>query len=97
MISIGKGYGWVTFYILIALSIIPVISFFGHFFTKDGRELLKINPFMILYYIIFFTYAYFFWMYPGLIYDFLGINGIYQKMIYGSLCVIPMLERGIPN
>lgn len=89
--------GIVTFYALIALSILPVIAFVGAVFTHEGRDGMKANPFMFFYYIIFFIFAYYFWMNPILIYEYLGMKPLYQKLIYGALCIVPILEKGLPN
>lgn len=96
MLATGNVYN-ITHYCLMALSILPLIAFFGAVFTRDGREALKINPFMIFYYIIFFTFAYFFWTNPVAIFEYININYLYQKILYAALCIVPILEKGIPN
>ncbi len=96
MLAIGN-YGNLMFFVMIGLSILPILSFFGHIFTSNGREAIRANPFLGLYYIIFFVFAYFFWIEPILIYEYLGIKYTYQMLIYGSLAIVPILEKGLPN
>jgi hypothetical protein len=96
MLAIGNTYN-VAHYALMALSILPLISFFGTIFTHDGRAGIRANPFIVFYYIIFFTFAYFFWTSPLTIYQYIGLNYLHQKLIYGALCIVPILEKGLPN
>ncbi len=96
MLATGNVYQ-VTHYALMALTILPLISFFGAVLTREGRAGLRANPFMLLYYIIFFTFAYYFWTSPLLIFQYTGINYLYQKLLYGALAIIPILEKGLPN
>jgi hypothetical protein len=84
-------------YALMIISLFPIMSCLGHIFTSEGRATLRANPFMGLYYLIFFTFAYFFWLYPNLIHDYIGIGIIFQKVLYASLCIVPILEKGLPN
>jgi len=86
-----------VFYVLIALTLIPVIAFIGSITTKDGLEILRRNPFMIIYYLVFWTFAYFFWFDPIQIVDYLKIARTHQLLLYGAMCLIPILERGLPN
>jgi hypothetical protein len=82
---------------MVALSFIPVIFLVGKLFTRAGWDSFGAHPIMILYFIVYFAYAYFFWIRPWLIEEYLGINDIYQKLIYGAMCCVPFFEKDIPN
>ena len=96
MLAIGN-YEWLIVVILGFATIIPVISVFGKIFTRDGRDSLAAHPIMILYFIIFFTYAYYFWYSPLLIEDYIGIGEIYRKLVYGALCFVPFMEKEVSS
>ena len=96
MLAIGN-YSWLVILLLALFSIVPVISFFGKIFTRYGRDTFLANPLLFIYFVTFGVYAYFFWTSPILIYDYVGLNGIYQKLLYAALCMVPFFERDIPN
>ncbi len=96
MLAIGN-YDWLIQIMLMIFSAIPVIFFIGKIFTRHGWETLAANPLMFIYFIIFFAYAYFFWMYPEAILDYLGLGLVSQKLIYGALAIVPFFERDIVN
>jgi hypothetical protein len=85
------------FFLLIFLTIIPALSMFGHIFTREGRENLKLNPFLGVYYIIFIIYAVCYWFFPYYITAFTGMGEFWKKFLYGALCLVPILEKSLPN
>lgn len=92
-----ENYDWLIRIFLILFTIVPVMSIIGKIFTKHGRESIAANPLMFLYFIIYFTFAYFFWFKPQLIVDYIGIAPIYQNLIYGAMSLVPFFERDIVN
>jgi len=83
--------------ILLVMSVMPVVSFFGHVFTKEGRESLKINPLLMIYYFLIFPfYSYCFWIKPTLLNDYFGLDFIYRSMLYGVFCCVPILGKDPP-
>jgi hypothetical protein len=92
-----ENYTWLTISILAVFSIVPVVSFAGKILKPEGRATFLNNPLIFIYFIIFFAYAYFFWTSPATMYEYLGINYLYQKMIYGALCLVPFFEKDVSS
>jgi hypothetical protein len=92
-----EGSDLILLYLLLALSLVPALSLIGHIFTNDGREYIKVNPFMGLYFIVFFVFAYFFWFHPRVFIDYLGLEFKIRALLYGALSLVPFFESELPN
>jgi hypothetical protein len=78
--------------VIIFASLFPVISFFGSIFTVDGRRSIASNKWIILYYLIFFPFAYLFWVDRGVIIQYSHIGDLWVKILYIVLCFAPILK-----
>ena len=85
-----------SYYAILAITIFatlfPVISFFGHLFTSDGRKSMKENPTVIIYFLFFFPIAYLYWFDLALLKQYLHIDKIYIDFLYIGACFATFLK-----
>lgn len=83
---------YATYTVCILASFFPVISFFGHIFTDDGRKALMGHKWIIIYFILFFGFAYAFWFEIETLKQYIHLEDLWIKIIYIVFCFGPMLE-----
>ncbi len=85
------------FYLTLVMSVVPVIFIFGNVFTSEGRNNMKINPMIPIYFLLFIAYAYMFWVNPEPLQIYLHMSYRIRVLIYTFFCFIPLLRRDLPE
>jgi hypothetical protein len=77
---------------IIFLTIIPLMSFFGHLASEEGRANLKASGLLMAYFPLYFGYFYLFWFRPDLVELVTGFARNGQMILYGILCCAPFIK-----
>jgi hypothetical protein len=78
------------------MTLVPLLFFLGHIFTKEGRDAVKENPFIAVYFIIFFFAAYYFWFEPSTVLEYIHFGEIGLNVAYWIICLAAFFEKTAP-
>lgn len=90
--KMGSFSYYATYAIAAFVSLMPVVSFFGHIFTSEGRKSLKEMPLLVVYFLLFFPFAYMFWFDLETLQLYMGMQPIWIKVIYVISTFAPLLN-----
>jgi len=85
------------FWILVFLTIFPVIYLLGMIFTEDGRLKFRENFLISLYFIFAFAYFYIFWFHSQALVEYTDLELPTLSMIYGIIACAPLVGSSLPN
>lgn len=84
-------------YILMGITILPIISLGGFLFRSEDRLRMVENPLIPIYFIIIFGYFFLYWFKPYILTDYVQLNMGLQMVIYGILALSPLFQSDLPN
>ncbi|HCR85186.1 MAG TPA: hypothetical protein DIV86_00755 [Alphaproteobacteria bacterium] len=90
--KMGSFSYYATYAITGFLTLLPLVSFFGHIFSEEGRKSLWENKLLMMYFILFFPFAYFYWFDQETIALYTGISGLGLKLTYAIATFAPLLD-----